>query len=90
MSQATPRGSCSDTTSQAPLADPDATREALFCYLFISPWLLGFLIWTAGPILYSLFLSFTEYNIIAPPKWIGLANYHKAFVARRAWSASRS
>jgi multiple sugar transport system permease protein len=56
-----------------------ARREALFCYLFVSPWLLGFLIFTAGPILASLYLSFTDYAIVAPPEWIGLANYAKAF-----------
>lgn len=41
----------------------------------ISPWLLGFLIWTAYPVLASLYYSFTEYNIFQPPKWIGLDNY---------------
>ena len=54
-------------------------REALFCYLFISPWLVGFILWTAGPVLYSLYLSFTEYTIISPPQWVGLANFQKAF-----------
>ena len=54
-------------------------REALFCYLFISPWIIGFIIWTAGPVLYSLYLSFTEYTIISPPQWLGLANFQKAF-----------
>jgi len=41
----------------------------------ISPWLLGFLIWTAYPIAASLYYSFTEYNIFQPPKWVGLQNY---------------
>jgi len=56
-------------------------REALYCYLFISPWILGFLVFTAGPILASLYLSFTDYAIIAPPQWKALANYQKAFAA---------
>jgi multiple sugar transport system permease protein len=54
-------------------------KEALYAYLFISPWLIGFLLWTLGPMLFSLFLSFTEYNITRPPQWIGLHNYVRAF-----------
>src|SRR3972149_559894 len=56
-----------------------ARREALAGYAFVVPWIIGFLIFTIGPMLASLFFSFTKYNIIAPPQWIGLANYQKAF-----------
>lgn len=44
-------------------------------YLFISPWLLGFLIFTAGPMLSAVALCFTQWDIITPPKWIGLGNF---------------
>jgi len=44
-------------------------------YAFISPWLIGFLIFTAYPFVTSVFLSFTRYNIVQPPVWIGAANY---------------
>jgi len=54
-------------------------REALHFYLFISPWMIGFLVFTAGPILASLYLSFTDYAIVGAPVWKGLANYRKAF-----------
>jgi multiple sugar transport system permease protein len=54
-------------------------REALSGYLFISPWLIGFILLTIGPMLASLYFSFTEYNIVTPPKWVGLANYAKIF-----------
>jgi multiple sugar transport system permease protein len=54
-------------------------REALIGYLFISPWLIGFLIFTIGPMLASLYFSFTDYNIVNPPSWVGLANYAKIF-----------
>lgn len=54
-------------------------RENLTGWAFISPWLLGFLIFTAGPFLRSIYLSFTRYNISAPPRWVGLANYEKLF-----------
>jgi multiple sugar transport system permease protein len=50
-------------------------REAATGYALITPWLLGFLIWTAYPILASLYYSFTSYNIFQPPKWVGLDNY---------------
>lgn len=44
-------------------------------YLFITPVLLGLVIWVFGPMLLSLYYSFTSYNVLQPPKWIGLANY---------------
>ena len=56
-----------------------ARREALFFYVFISPWLLGLIIFTAGPIIASAVLSFTRYEMVAAPKWLGWANYEKAF-----------
>jgi multiple sugar transport system permease protein len=50
--------------------------EAGWFYLFISPWLIGFIIFTAGPILASSYLSFTHNDPVNwPPKWVGLANY---------------
>jgi len=45
------------------------------CYIFIAPVCLGFLIFTLGPAIGSLYFSFTEYNIVSPPEWRGLANY---------------
>ena len=52
-----------------------ARRESLWAYAFIAPWTIGFIIFTLGPMLASLFFSFTEYDIVSPPKWIGLTNY---------------
>lgn len=54
-------------------------REALFGYLFIVPWLLGFLLFILGPFLASLYLSFTTYSVLQPGRWIGLDNYMRAF-----------
>lgn len=56
-----------------------STKEAISGYLFFSPWLIGFLVFMAGPILYSFYLSFTSYNMLAPPKWIGVMNYRILF-----------
>ncbi|MFI5270189.1 MAG: carbohydrate ABC transporter permease, partial [Chloroflexota bacterium] len=49
--------------------------EALAGYLFIAPWLIGFFGWTIGPMAVSLGMSFTNWNLLAPAKWIGLTNY---------------
>src|SRR5271170_3776976 len=51
------------------------TRRDLVGLAFISPWLIGFLAFTAWPFLRSIQLSFTRYDILRPPKWVGLANY---------------
>jgi len=42
---------------------------------FISPWIIGFLAFFVYPLLLSLYYSFTEYNLLQPPKWVGLQNY---------------
>ena len=52
-----------------------ARREAWAFYLFISPWIIGFLVFTAGPIVASAYFSFTSYDIANAPKWVGLRNY---------------
>lgn len=57
---------------------PSRVREAIWGTLFISPWILGLIIFTVGPILASLYWSFTEFDILATPKWIGLDNYVRA------------
>ena len=42
---------------------------------FLSPWIVGFLIFFGYPIVYTAYLSFTHYDLLSPPRWIGLANY---------------
>jgi len=54
-------------------------RENLFGYLFMLPWLIGFLGLFLGPGIASMFFSFTKYDVISPPKFIGFANYVKMF-----------
>ncbi|MCW2802294.1 MAG: multiple sugar transport system permease protein [Propionibacteriaceae bacterium] len=53
------------------------SRAAL---LFISPWILGFLIFTAWPVIYSAYLSLTDYDVINSPNFIGLDNYRELLV----------
>lgn len=50
-------------------------RRDLVGYGFISPWIIGFLLFTAWPFLRSVYLSFTRYDIVRPPRWVGAANY---------------
>jgi len=56
-----------------------ARREAVIGYVFISPWLIGFIVFLAGPILASLGLSFTQYKPGQTPIWVGIANYVRMF-----------
>jgi multiple sugar transport system permease protein len=48
-------------------------------YVFISPWLIGFLLLTLWPIGQSFYLSFTDYSLLSEPVWVGTANYAKMF-----------
>ena len=54
-------------------------RETLDAYIGLLPFLLGFVIFIAGPLVYSFYLSFTRYEILSPPRWSGLENYARMF-----------
>lgn len=57
-------------------------------YIFLSPWLLGFFLLALGPILASLYLSFTKYDMVSDPRWVGFDNYVYMFTRdRRFWKA---
>ncbi|RKR88920.1 carbohydrate ABC transporter membrane protein 1 (CUT1 family) [Micromonospora pisi] len=59
-------------------------REGLAGYVFLSPWLIGLLAITAVPMLLSLYLSFTNYDILTPwseVEWVGLTNYERMFTS---------
>ena len=65
-------------------------REKIECknaLLFVSPWIIGFLVFVAYPIVASLYFSFCDYSVLSPPTWVGLHNYAEIFrtpVAQRA------
>lgn len=66
-------------------------REALWALIFISPWIVGFLIFQAGPMLWSLWLSFTDYDPLVPiTNFIGFENYQEMLndplVAASLWN----
>ena len=50
-------------------------RETWAAYAFLSPWIIGFLVFTSGPMVASFVLSLTEYEILTPPRYIGFENY---------------
>jgi multiple sugar transport system permease protein len=52
-------------------------REALTGYAAILPWLLGFLLLTAGPMAFSAYLMFTQWDLISKPEWIGFGNFSR-------------
>ncbi len=52
-------------------------REFLFGLLFVSPFLIGVLLFWVGPMLYSVFLTTQKWNMIAPPQFVGLRNINK-------------
>ena len=56
-----------------------ALADNLTSYAFLAPWLLGLFFLTLYPMLYSLYLSFTDFNILQPPKWVGLRNFAAMF-----------
>ncbi len=51
-------------------------------YGFLSPWLAGFVLFTAGPILAAFVLSFTDWNMVKPPGWVGASNYLQMFTEK--------
>ncbi len=57
-----------------------ARRETIAFYLCISPWLVGFTLFVLGPMLASLFISFTRWDLLSPAKFVGLQNYQKMFI----------
>lgn len=56
-------------------------KEARAGLFFVLPWLLSLLLFTAYPVLASVYFSFTDYNIIEAPKWVGLSNFQTMFTA---------
>jgi multiple sugar transport system permease protein len=63
-------------------------REARAGLLFVLPWLLSLLIFTAYPVLTVFYLSLTDYNVVQPPTWIGLQNYRTMVSADPAFMSS--
>ncbi|WP_280710523.1 sugar ABC transporter permease [Bradyrhizobium sp. BR13661] len=71
----------------APVAE-SSWRESATGYLFLAPWLIGFFGLTLGPALISLYLSFTDYDLLSNPRWVGAANYVRIATSDPKFSAA--
>ena len=56
---------------------------------FLTPWLIGMAVLTLGPMVYSLYLSFTSYNLLSSPVWIGFDNFTRMMNDPRYWESVR-
>lgn len=54
-------------------------RQNRQAYLFLFPWIIGFVLFSGGPILAVVFLSFTKWDMISLPEWVGVQNYLRLF-----------
>ncbi|HEX7557114.1 MAG TPA: hypothetical protein VF338_10855, partial [Leptolinea sp.] len=54
-------------------------RKILLGLLFISPWLIGFVLFTIYPLISSMYYSLTNYDLLRPPVFVGLENYRQIF-----------
>lgn len=64
-------------------------KEGRVAFLFLLPWLIGLVGLTLGPMIYSLYLSFTKYNLLSAPEWIGLQNFIQMGQDSRYWESVR-
>lgn len=56
---------------------PLSSREAWEGRLYVAPWVIGFLVFTVGPMLASIYFAFCDYSVLSSAKWVGLANFEK-------------
>lgn len=66
-------------------------HDLLMGYIFVSPWIIGFLAFIVFPLITSLYLSFTSYDILSSPRIVGFANWIRMFTQdQRFWSATKA
>lgn len=66
---------------------PARKKDNLAAYLFLGPWVLGLLLITIGPMVASLFLAFTDYNLLEAPEWSGFDNFVRMLTDERLHNA---
>ncbi len=59
-------------------------------WLFVSPYIISLLCFTLIPLLISIFLSFTRYDMLNPPKWVGVQNYVRTVTDPKIWTSFRN
>src|SRR4051812_14351663 len=63
-------------------------RETIEGILYLSPWIVGFTLFVAGPLVASIYLSFAKYNVLSPAKFVGFNNFIYAFTKDALFIAS--
>ncbi|HMP39402.1 MAG TPA: sugar ABC transporter permease [Roseiflexaceae bacterium] len=92
MVEKTPTGGARIAQSAAPARRRFLKRrtiDAIHAYIFMSPAILGLLFFTLGPVVASLLLSFTDYDLLTDPQWVGLENYVDMFSQPLFWQSLR-
>src|SRR5262249_45045032 len=92
-----PAGTASPAGPAAPALDrrrarrrADWRRRRLVLVL-MSPWIVGFTVFFGYPLVMSAYLSFNHYDLLSPPRWVGLANYrYLLHVDPQVWTAVRN
>jgi pectin-derived oligosaccharide transport system permease protein len=75
VSSALPESSRPDAPPPRSLRLPRRGSPNQVAYLFLAPWLAGLFLFVLGPMVASLYLSFTDYDFLQPPEFVGLENY---------------
>jgi multiple sugar transport system permease protein len=84
-----PPGQKPDRGSGAGKVKVKGSKDNLAAYLFLTPWLIGLFVITVGPMLASLYLAFTDYNLIQAPEWIGFENFTRMLSDQRLHNSLR-
>jgi multiple sugar transport system permease protein len=74
---------------RAPRRRSARTGQGVAAHLFMAPWLIGLVAVTALPMLASLYLAFTDYNILSSPRFVGLDNFERMWADGRFWNSAR-
>jgi multiple sugar transport system permease protein len=67
-----------------------AFKRNLEGWLFASPWIIGFVLWTLGPMIASLVLAFMDWDLVSPARWVGLRNITEMVQDRVLWQALKA
>src|SRR5262245_34695570 len=78
------------TTSRPAVRGHPLASERRWAWLFLAPTLLGLAVLSAGPILATLGISFTDWDLLTPPEWVGLDNFRDLLVDARFWKAMQN
>jgi len=79
MSQKNPETTTNKVPTHNGLFANNRLREAAWGFTFVSPWVIGLMLFTLAPILTVFYWAFTEYKILGSPEWVGLRNFEEIF-----------